>query len=45
MYIKTQSKNKDVFVTSVLQEMKNSNLFHKNCTQLNVKCHIEHEKS
>ena len=25
--------------------MKNSNLFDKNCTQENVKCHIQHEES
>ena len=29
----------------LLQETKNSNLFDKNCTQENVKCHIQHEES
>ena len=38
---KTQSKKKDVLATFILQETKNSNLFYKNCTQENVKCHIQ----
>ena len=29
----------------ILQETKDSNLFDKNCTQENVKCHIQHEDS
>ena len=33
-YIKTENKKKDVLL--LLQEMKNSNLYNKNCTQ-NVK--------
>ena len=40
-YIKTQSKKKDVLVIFVLQETKNSNLFDKNCTQENMKCHMK----
>ena len=36
IYIKTQSKKKDVFVIILLQETKNSNLYNQNCTQ-NVK--------
>ena len=28
-----------------LQETKNPNLYDKNCTQENVKCHIQHEES
>ena len=43
--IKTQSKKKDVLVIFILQETKNSNLFNKNCTQENAKCHIQHEES
>ena len=40
VHIKTQSKKKDVFVILVLlQETKNSNLFDKDYTQENVKCH------
>ena len=35
----------DALVIFVLQEMKNSNLFDKNRTQDNVKCHIQHEES
>ena len=27
-----------------LERLKNSNLFNKNCTQENVKCHIQHEE-
>ena len=43
---KTQSKKEDVRVIFILlQEMKNSNLFDKICTQENVKCHIQHEES
>ena len=29
----------------LLQETKNSTLFNENCTQENVKCHIQHEES
>ena len=39
--VKTQSKKKDVLVNFILQETKNSNLFDKNCTQENVKCHAK----
>ena len=42
-HIKTHSKKKDVRVTFILQETKNSNLFEKNCTQENVKYHIQHD--
>ena len=28
-----------------MQETKNSSLFDKNCSQENVKCHIQHEES
>ena len=45
IHIKTLSKKKDVLVIFISQETKNSNLFDKNCTQENVKCHIEHEGS
>ena len=40
--IKTQrlSKKKDVFVIFALQETRNFNLFKKNGTQDNLKCHI-----
>ena len=39
--IKRQSKNKDVLVMFILLlETKNSDLFDKNCTRENVKCHI-----
>ena len=42
----TQSKKEDVRVIFILlQEMKNSNLFDKICTQENVQCHIQHEES
>ena len=37
VHIKTQSWKKDVLVIFILQEMKNSNLFDKNCNQENVK--------
>ena len=43
-HIKTQNKKKkkkNVLVIFMLQETKNSNLFDKNCTQENVKCHIQ----
>ena len=44
--IKTHSKEKDVIVIFILlQETRNANLFDKNCTQENVKCHIQHEES
>ena len=42
---KTQSTKKDVLVFRLLQETKNSNLFDKDLTQQNVKCHIQHEES
>ena len=45
VHIKTQSKKKDVFLIFIFQETKDSNLFDKNCTQENVKCHIQHEDS
>ena len=46
VHIKTRSKKKDVLVIFILsQETKNSNLFDKNCTQENVKCHIENAES
>ena len=45
VYIKTQSKNKDVLVIFIFQETKNSNLFDRNGTQENVKCHTQHEDS
>ena len=35
----------DVLVIPILQETKNSNLFDKNCTQENVKCHNQHEEN
>ena len=36
----------DVLVIFILlQETKNPNLLDKNCTQENVKCHIQHEES
>ena len=38
----TVYKNPAVFI---LQETKDSNLFDKNCSQENVKCHIQHEES
>ena len=38
------SKKKDVIVILVLQKIKNSNLFDKNRTQDNVKCHIKHDE-
>ena len=41
---KHRVKKKDVLLIFVLQEMKNSNVFDKNCTQENVKCHIQYEK-
>ena len=44
-YQNTQSKKKDVRVIFVSQETKNSNLFDKNRTQDNVKCHIQHGES
>ena len=44
-HIKTHSKKKDVLVTIILQETKNSNLFNKNCTQEYVKNRIQHEES
>ena len=41
VHIKTQSKKKDVLVIFILlQEMKTSNLFDKNCAQENVKYEI-----
>ena len=40
--IKTQST---VLATIILQEMKNSNIFDKNCTQENIRCNIQHEES
>ena len=43
--IKTQGKKKDVLVIFALQERKKFNLFDKNCTQENVKSHIQHEDS
>ena len=43
-YVKTGGKKKHVRVLQV-NETKNSNLFDKNHTQENVKCHIEHEES
>ena len=39
------SKKKDVLEMFVLQEMKNFNLFDKNHSQDNVKCHIQNEES
>ena len=46
VHIKTRSKKKDVLVIFILsQERKNSNLVDKNCTQENVKCHIENAES
>ena len=46
VHIKTQSKKKDVLVIFILlQETKNSNLFYKNYTQENVKCHIQHKEN
>ena len=45
VHVKTQSKKKDVLVILLLQETKNSNLFEENCTQKNVKCHIQHEEN
>ena len=45
VHIKTQSKKKDFFLIFIFQETKDSNLFDKNCTQENVKCHIQHEDS
>ena len=44
VHIKTQSKRKDVHVTFISQETKNSNLFDKSSTQepCAVKCHIQH---
>ena len=46
MQVKTHSLSKmDVLVIFVLQETKNFNLFGNNCTQDNVKCHIEREES
>ena len=44
-HIETQSKQKDVLVIFTLQETKISNLFDKNCTQENIKYHIQHEES
>ena len=43
--MKTQSKKKDVLLIFTLQETKNSDLLHKNCTQENVKFHIQREES
>ena len=43
--MKTQSKKKDVLVIFTLQETKNFNLFDKNYTQENVKCHFQHKAS
>ena len=45
VHIKIQSKKKDVLVIFKLQETKNSILFDNNCTQENVKYHIQHEES
>ena len=45
LHMKTQSKKKDVLVIFTLQETKNSDLLHKNCTQENVKFHIQREES
>ena len=46
VHIKTQSEKKDVLVIFILlQERKNSYLFDKNCTQENIKCHIQHDES
>ena len=45
-YQNTQAEQKkDVLVVSVFQETKNYNLFDKNRTQDNIKCHIQHEES
>ena len=45
-HIKTPSKKKNVLCNfMLLQETKNSNLFDKNWTQENVKCHNQHEES
>ena len=45
VHIKTQGKKKDVLVIFILlQKNKNSSSFDKNCTQENVKCHIQHEE-
>ena len=41
-YILKGNIGQDVFI---LQEMKNFNLFDKNCAQEDVKCHIQHEES
>ena len=42
VHIEAQSTKKDVHVIFIiLQETKNSNLFDKNCTQENIKCHIQ----
>ena len=46
VHIKTQNRKKKALVIFILmQETKNSNLFVKNCTQENVKWHIQHEQS
>ena len=40
-----QGQKRDVLVIFILQETKTFNLFDKNCTHENVKCHIQHEES
>ena len=41
VHIKIQSKKKDILAVFILlQETKSSNLFDKNCTQENIKCHV-----
>ena len=42
---KHRAKENEVLAIFILQETKNSNLFDKNCTHENVKCHIPHEES
>ena len=40
------TEQKEGFLVSfILQETKNFNLFDKNCTQENIKCHIQYEES
>ena len=45
IYIKTRSKMKDLSCDLYIGRNENANLFDKNCTQENVKCHIQHEES
>ena len=40
-YKKVHIKKKDILAVFILlQETKSSNLFDKNCTQENIKCHV-----